>query len=947
MRTAILRGIRTAPQPGTRCGRKLLRPRAPIARNFHMPGSLHSDPKDSSSTIASTIEKKPIEASTIKSEEEKQENDTPEEPNSRPEQPPLRRTRSGNGPKSRRLNQKNNDGLPPVSLPERFLRLNVHCQGEVSNIELVQKSKARNSSVTGESTDNLELTSKDKTSENKPLETVVYNLNQSVYKEVLTTLRAGLNLRPPKNASSQTPLRPITVLQCPKNGATLYLDQIISRVSSDLGTDLIQLDAQDIAQIVGPYLDENLAWNHSTISLYGFNAQKFAGRLEDYDDYKKSGQNEEQNAQATEGENGTNSFQPGLDEDFSKIISVFIQKPRDKSKLTAWPNDQSNSNSRNLEMDSDDRLKESQSPWNDLKANAVLTALVEAADSKRAMTRENLEEGQIEVVRPLIIQIKDYQELNSVDGGPELLQRLYKIVDKKWQKGQKILCVGTTEGIEVLYDKRSIQILQDEIINLEKRTIVLPPDHTKLQYEQFKLDEKARVKTINIRHLEDMILKLTEGSENKPAIELEKDLDIGTVTASRIEDSVWTFPRIHRIATTLFGLSCAQQSLSEPLKFDGIMLGSALDVLSHSDDVKFTWAADEMSEYHAIATKSKDYRKPLNCNTYEKKLLSGVVLPEKIRTTFSDIRAPKETIETLRTLTSLSLTRPEAFTYGILRRDRIPGVLLYGPPGTGKTLLAKAVAKESGATVLEVTAADLNNMYVGEGEKNVKALFTLAKKLSPCVIFIDEADSMFGSRETSRQRVSHREMINQFLREWDGINDFTGLIMVATNRPFDLDDAIIRRLPRRLLVDLPVEKDREEILKIHLKNEILGDSVSLTALARETPYYSGSDLKNLCVAAALTCVREENELAAKHTGDGAYKYPSVRTLHKRHFDKAIEEVSSSVSEDMSSLTAIKKFDEKYGDRKGRRAKGPGLGFGGTRSPEEALDAVRVRPVVEM
>jgi hypothetical protein len=162
------------------------------------------------------------------------------------------------------------------------------------------------------------------------------------------------------------------------------------------------------------------------------------------------------------------------------------------------------------------------------------------------------------------------------------------------------------------------------------------------------------------------------------------------------------------------------------------------------------------------------------------------------------------------------------------------------------------------------------------------------------------------------------------------------------NRVHTVDEAVLRRLPRRLLLDLPAEKDREEILKIHLKTEILDESVSLPQLAKNTPFYSGSDLKNICVAAAMACIREENEVAAKHTGEEPYVYPEKRILTKAHFDKAMEEISASISEDMSTLTAIRKFDEKYGDRKGRRKKAAAMGFGGTTIVEKDSEAARVR-----
>ena len=156
----------------------------------------------------------------------------------------------------------------------------------------------------------------------------------------------------------------------------------------------------------------------------------------------------------------------------------------------------------------------------------------------------------------------------------------------------------------------------------------------------------------------------------------------------------------------------------------------------------------------------------------------------------------------------------------------------------------------------------------------------------------------------------------------------------------DLDDAVLRRLPRKILVDLPTAKDRESIFKIHLKGETLDESVSLGTLAEQTPFYSGSDLKNVCVAAALAAVKEENELQQKNSENKEFRLPSKRTLTKGHFDKALLEISASISEDMSSLNAIKKFDEQYGDRRGRRKKSS-YGFGNAVTKEDE-SAARVR-----
>jgi len=174
-------------------------------------------------------------------------------------------------------------------------------------------------------------------------------------------------------------------------------------------------------------------------------------------------------------------------------------------------------------------------------------------------------------------------------------------------------------------------------------------------------------------------------------------------------------------------------------------------------------------------------------------------------------------------------------------------------------------------------------------------------------------------------------------------NDAGGaFIMVATNRPMDLDDAVLRRLPRRLLVDLPTENDRLEILKIHLRDEQLADNIDLSDVASKTKLYSGSDLKNLCVAAALSCVREENERAKSYTGEKPYKHADRRTLRLEHFTKALEEITASISEDMASLKDIKKFDEQFGDKRGKKRKSKKIGFNAAADLEKVPDSAKVR-----
>lgn len=205
-------------------------------------------------------------------------------------------------------------------------------------------------------------------------------------------------------------------------------------------------------------------------------------------------------------------------------------------------------------------------------------------------------------------------------------------------------------------------------------------------------------------------------------------------------------------------------------------------------------------------------------------------------------------------------------------------------------------------------------MYVGQGEKNVKAVFSLARKLSPCVVFIDEVDSLMSKRGSEHSSKSHREIINQFMVEWDGLSsDNQGVIvMAATNRPFDLDDAVLRRMPRRILVDLPNEQDRLEIFKILLQDE--QHQASLHELAKLTEHYSGSDLKNVCVTAALKAVQEQVKT----------KKTSQVVITMDHFKEALKMVPPSSSEEMGSLVEIRKWDSQFGD--GKKKKKTSIGF---------------------
>ncbi|KAA8543111.1 hypothetical protein F0562_021394 [Nyssa sinensis] len=318
-------------------------------------------------------------------------------------------------------------------------------------------------------------------------------------------------------------------------------------------------------------------------------------------------------------------------------------------------------------------------------------------------------------------------------------------------------------------------------------------------------------------------------------------------------------------------------------------------------------------------------------NEFEKRLLAEVIPPSDIGVTFDDIGALENVKDTLKELVMLPLQRPELFCKGQLTKP-CKGILLFGPPGTGKTMLAKAVATEAGANFINISMSSITSKWFGEGEKYVKAVFTLASKIAPSVIFVDEVDSMLGRRENPCEHEAMRKMKNEFMVNWDGLRTKDKervLVLAATNRPFDLDEAVVRRLPRRLMVNLPDAPNRERILRVILAKEELALDVNLEAIANMTDGYSGSDLKNLCVTAAHCPIREilEKEkkekalaLAENRLLPALHSSADIRPLSLEDFRYAHEQVCASVSSESANMSELLQWNELYGEGGSRKKK---------------------------
>ncbi|KAL8138086.1 LOW QUALITY PROTEIN: hypothetical protein V2J09_004087 [Rumex salicifolius] len=301
-----------------------------------------------------------------------------------------------------------------------------------------------------------------------------------------------------------------------------------------------------------------------------------------------------------------------------------------------------------------------------------------------------------------------------------------------------------------------------------------------------------------------------------------------------------------------------------------------------------------LHEQESFTTKPSQGLKNLAKGDYERNFISAVVPPGEVGVRFDDIGALEDVKKALNELVILPMRRPELFSRGNLLRP-CKGILLFGPPGTGKTLLAKALATEAGATFISITGSTLMSKWFGDAEKLTKALFSFASKLAPVIIFVDEVDSLLGARGGASEQEATRRMRNEFMAAWDGLRTKDTqriLILGATNRPFDLDDAVIRRLPRRIYVDLPDAENRKKILKVILSHENLAPDFEYDKLANAAEGYSGSDLKNLCIAAAYRPVQELLEAEKK--------------------------VGPSVSYDASSMDELRKWNERYGEGGSRR-----------------------------
>ena len=294
-------------------------------------------------------------------------------------------------------------------------------------------------------------------------------------------------------------------------------------------------------------------------------------------------------------------------------------------------------------------------------------------------------------------------------------------------------------------------------------------------------------------------------------------------------------------------------------------------------------------------------------------LLERDIVQKNPDTHWDDIADLHEAKRLLEEAVVLPMWMPDFFK-GIRRPWR--GVLMVGPPGTGKTMLAKAVATECGTTFFNVSSSTLTSKYRGESEKLVRILFEMARFYAPSTIFIDEIDSLCSRRGSESEHEASRRVKSELLVQMDGMSSLSDepgkivMVLAATNFPWDIDEALRRRLEKRIYIPLPNEDGRESLLKINLKEVKVDDEVNLKQIARKLGGYSGADITNVCRDASMMSMRRKIAGLKPSEIKNLDKSELDLPVTKQDFLDAIGKCNKSVSKE--DLDKYEKWMEEFG-----------------------------------
>uniref|UniRef100_A0A668RKN1 Katanin p60 ATPase-containing subunit A1 n=1 Tax=Oreochromis aureus TaxID=47969 RepID=A0A668RKN1_OREAU len=385
----------------------------------------------------------------------------------------------------------------------------------------------------------------------------------------------------------------------------------------------------------------------------------------------------------------------------------------------------------------------------------------------------------------------------------------------------------------------------------------------------------------------------------------EKPTDIQALQPEkRVDPAVWPppIPAEHRnpVPVKRPNSGVKQQRKESPgLQHRGAGPGGHAQASAKADRPGFTKCKDDKE----MSKAGDEGHKKFDGTGYDSDLVDSLerdIVSRNPNVHWNDIADLEDAKKLLREAVVLPMWMPDFFK-GIRRPWK--GVLMVGPPGTGKTMLAKAVATECGTTFFNVSSSTLTSKYRGESEKLVRLLFEMARFYAPTTIFIDEIDSICGRRGTSDEHEASRRVKSELLIQMDGVggalegDDPSKLVMVlaATNFPWDIDEALRRRLEKRIYIPLPSAVGRVELLRINLREVDLATDVNLDLIAEKIEGYSGADITNVCRDASMMAMRRRIQGLSPEEIRALSKEELQMPVTMEDFTLTLKKISKSVS----------------------------------------------------
>jgi hypothetical protein len=513
-----------------------------------------------------------------------------------------------------------------------------------------------------------------------------------------------------------------SILYCTFDGGTALLKSVVDSVADGLEADVLRLDMHDLAALSGIYDTHQASSEVQQLGSIGLAANHEPPK-------RKEKSTDEEDSEELDAPEQDTIIPLAQLKDY--LLHIDVAEP-DKSSMKRRDDDARRNGKISLTRFLDRLIKaiyvhKSQTvatsgSADSFDANYSQPGKLNGEEEKtNAPDSNNLKSIPMSTKSRLVICLEDFRSLSATPIGTKVIQTLGSLVELKREKyGDLITIVGITSSsqltptseIQQPYSSRYrtilISPLEGDLAALSSRTP--RPDDLYPSNPPTIWDHAVGSETqiTNLRNIQEMLRRLLPTAATSKFFEDSPTLPAKLAQRLNLQNRVLNAEEVHRIALTAIGL---QEISSGNLSVENLQHAM---LLCHGSDASRASTSNESHKPNkARAPNTGDIHQriqKLKPNKYEKELLAGVIFPEKIRTGFSDVHAATDTIEALRTMTSLSMTRPDAFSYGILKSDSLSGLLMYGPPGTGKTMLARAVAKESGATVLNITASDVRHM---------------------------------------------------------------------------------------------------------------------------------------------------------------------------------------------------------------------------------------------